>query len=124
MELFSAKKSMAVNDSKIFNYHEIDVFHVVLKEKPRKERCETWLSSYDALRDAIGMAEGQLGELFKEFGRCSGANEVSDDVGLVCFGLFEEYTRVINNLEYSNVEDRFRLNDDLSKYCCYAHNVS
>jgi hypothetical protein len=123
MELFSAKKSMAVNDSKVFNYNEIPLFHVVLNEKPRKKYAASFLACYDALRDAIGMAEGQLGDVFKAFGRCSGANEVPDDIGLVCNGLFEEYARVVN-LSLRNPEKRFRLSDDLSKYCCYAHNVS
>jgi hypothetical protein len=115
MELFRKNTKKAVMDSKVFNYEEIPSFFSldlnVSNESPG-------LANYDALRDAIGMAEGKLGELFKAFGRCSVEEGVPDNIALVCQGLFEEFTRVANfrSPAFEDLQEQFNLTDDLSKY--------
>ena len=109
--------------SNAFNYNEIKCFHLSLIEKePNVRYLGAGLACYDALRDAIGMADDQLGELFKAFGRCSGFNEVPEDIGNVCNALFDEFARVA--VFPAALDEQFSLTDDLSKYRCCARNVS
>ena len=115
MELFHKKENIVMG-SHVFNYSEIGNLHLTLDFNTSSEfelECPG-VSSYDALRDAVGMAAGadQLIDLFKAFGRCSSAEGVPDETAVICDELFEEFSRG------QGLKEQFWLTDNLSKYRC------